>query len=48
MPQTYILAVRSGDRARSAPEAVSWTRIGSPVPGTAGMNGDGQDLTDRA
>jgi len=30
---------------RTAPEEVSWTRTGSPVPGTAGMNGEGQDFT---
>jgi len=45
MPQTYIRAVGPGVSRRKAPDEVSWTRTGSPVPGTAGMDGEGQDFT---
>src|SRR6476620_7562762 len=45
MPQTYIRAVGPGVRGRTPPVAVSKTWTGWPVPGTAGRNGVGQEIT---
>src|SRR5689334_12128870 len=48
MPQTYIRAVGPGVIARTAPVAESKTCTGWPVPGTAGRNGVGQEITAEA
>lgn len=45
MPQTYIRAVGPGVIGRTVPAEVSYTRTGWPVPGTAGMDGMGQEIT---
>ena len=48
MPQTYIRATGPGVDGRTAAPAVSKTWTGRPVPGTAGMNGEGQAFTSGA
>ena len=45
MPQTYIRAVGPGSVARTDALAVSKSCSGSPVPGSDGTVGSGQDFT---